>query len=61
MAVHSIPRYFADVDIETSLGHPSHASLGVTGLELVEEVNKRRLIRNLQILDCTVTLYIYIW
>ena len=51
------PSNLADVDVEPALGHPANPALGVCRLVEVEEVDKRRLVRDLQVLDGAVALH----
>lgn len=51
-----VPCDFTFVDIQASLGHVSHASLGLLGGKGVEVVNKRRLICDLEVPNAAVTL-----
>lgn len=51
-----IPCNFTFVDIQTSFGHVSHASLGLLRGKGVEVVNKRCLISDLKVPNAAVTL-----
>ena len=50
------PSYLTVVDIDPPLRHVAHASLWVAALEAVQVVHVRRLVRQLEIPDYTVTL-----
>lgn len=50
------PCNFTLVDVQASLGHVSHPSLGLLGGEGVEVVDKRRLVGDLKVPDAAVTL-----
>lgn len=51
-----VPCNFTFIDIQTSLGHITHSSLGFLGWEGVEVVNKRGLVSDLKVPNAAVTL-----
>lgn len=52
----AVPCDFTFVDIQSSFGHVSHASLGFLGGKGVEVVNKRRFVGDLKVPNAAVTL-----